>query len=108
MCALQQAHGSGRAFVGKSVCILCAASGMESLTFVDVGSALESGMMYGKGAACLSLHSIGYPTETCAKAMCNYFWESALDVRPAGVAGGKMHGLEDVQAWVQVSRCNLM
>lgn len=54
-------------------------------------------------------HNIGYPTETCAKAMCNYFWEPAVEGRPAGyvgnaidrVAGRKLHVLEEVQAWVQ-------
>ena len=53
---------SADAFVGKSMCLWCAAGGAESLSLVDVGSALESGMLYGKGAVhhpCVSVVTVG-------------------------------------------------
>lgn len=39
----------GAAFVGKSICLLCAASGKEGLTLLDTTLLLDGGLLYGKG-----------------------------------------------------------
>ena len=50
-CALCGEQTTAGAFVGKSVCLPCAAAGHEGLTLLDVSHILGAGLLYGKGGS---------------------------------------------------------